>query len=43
MLADGIRKNGIFARAVIYPEFGHAIPYAIREREVEPFFEANLK
>lgn len=43
MLAEGIRKNGVFARAVIYPEFGHAIPYAIREREVEPFFQTYLK
>jgi len=43
MLAEDIRKNGVFARAVIYPEFGHAIPYAIREREVEAFFEEYLK
>ncbi len=43
MLAEGIRKNGVFARAVIYPELGHAIPYAMREHEVEPFFEAHLK
>jgi dipeptidyl aminopeptidase/acylaminoacyl peptidase len=42
-LAEGIRRNGVFARAVIYPEFGHAIPYATREREVEPFFRAWLK
>ena len=43
MLAEGIRKNGVFARAIIYPELGHAIPYAMREREVEPFFERYLK
>jgi len=43
MLAEGIRRNGVFARAVIYPELGHAIPYAMREREVEPFFQAHLK
>jgi dipeptidyl aminopeptidase/acylaminoacyl peptidase len=42
-LAEGIRKNGAFARAVIYPELGHAIPYEMREREVEPFFQAQLK
>jgi dipeptidyl aminopeptidase/acylaminoacyl peptidase len=43
MLAEGIRKNGVFARAVIYPELGHAIPYALREREIEPFFRAHLE
>ena len=43
MLAEGIRRNGVFARAVIYPELGHAIPYAMREREVEPFFQAHLR
>ena len=43
MLAEGIRRNGVFARAVIYPEFGHAIPYEVREREIEPFFQAHLK
>ena len=42
-LAEGIRKNGVFARAVIYPDLGHAIPYGMREREVEPFFDAHLK
>jgi len=43
MLAEGIRRNGVFARAVIYPQFGHAIPYEMREREVEPFFQTYLK
>ena len=42
-LVEGIRKNGVFARAVIYPELGHAIPYEMREREIEPFFQAYLK
>ena len=43
MLAEGIERNGVFARAVIYPNLGHAIPYEMREREIEPFFEAHLK
>ena len=43
MLAEGIRKNGVVTRAVIYPEFGHAISYEMREREVEPFFQTHLK
>src|SRR5205085_1001017 len=43
MLAEGIERNGVFARAVIYPNLGHAIPYEMREREIEPFFQAHLK
>ncbi|PYP62771.1 MAG: hypothetical protein DMD26_15590, partial [Gemmatimonadetes bacterium] len=42
-LAAGILRNGIYARAVIYSEFGHAIPYATREREIEPFLRTWLK
>jgi dipeptidyl aminopeptidase/acylaminoacyl peptidase len=42
-LAALLQRNGVAARAVIYPEFGHAIPYETREREIRPFLEAYLK
>jgi dipeptidyl aminopeptidase/acylaminoacyl peptidase len=42
-LAALLQRNGIDARAVIYPEFGHAIPYATRERDIRPFLEAYLR
>ncbi len=41
-LATAIRRNGVFARAIIYPEFGHAIPYDRRERDVRPFLDHYL-
>jgi dipeptidyl aminopeptidase/acylaminoacyl peptidase len=42
-VADGIRHNGVFARAVIYPSLGHAIPYELREHEIRPFFREYLR
>lgn len=42
-LAAGIQRNGVFARVVIYPKFGHAIPYATRELEIAPFLRTWLK
>lgn len=42
-LADGIRANGIEARAIAYPSTGHAIPYALRERDIRPFLDKYLR
>jgi dipeptidyl aminopeptidase/acylaminoacyl peptidase len=41
-LARAIQANGVFARAIIYPEYGHAIPYGRRERDVRPFLDQYL-
>lgn len=42
-LAALLQRNGVDARAVIYPEFGHAILYETREREIRPFLESRLR
>jgi dipeptidyl aminopeptidase/acylaminoacyl peptidase len=42
-LAQAIQASGVFARALIYPEYGHAIPYDVREREVRPFLDQYLR
>jgi dipeptidyl aminopeptidase/acylaminoacyl peptidase len=42
-LARAIRANGVFARALIYPEYGHAIPFDVREQEVRPFLDQYLR
>jgi dipeptidyl aminopeptidase/acylaminoacyl peptidase len=42
-LAHAIQMNGVFARALIYPEYGHAIPYDVREKEVRPFLDQYLR
>ena len=42
-LARAIQANGVFARALIYPDYGHAIPYDVREREVRPFLDQYLR
>jgi dipeptidyl aminopeptidase/acylaminoacyl peptidase len=42
-LARAIQANGVFSRALIYPEYGHAIPYDVREREVRPFLDQYLR
>jgi len=42
-LAQAIQANGVFARALIYPDYGHAIPYDVREREVRPFLDQYLR
>jgi pimeloyl-ACP methyl ester carboxylesterase len=42
-LAAAIQRNGLYARALIYPQFGHAIPYATRELEIAPFLRERLK
>ena len=42
-LARAIQANGVFARALIYPDYAHAIPYDVREREVRPFLDQYLR
>jgi dipeptidyl aminopeptidase/acylaminoacyl peptidase len=42
-LARAIQANGVFATALIYPDYGHAIPYDVREREVRPFLDEYLR
>jgi dipeptidyl aminopeptidase/acylaminoacyl peptidase len=42
-LARAIQANGVFAKALIYPDYGHAIPYDVREREVRPFLDQYLR
>jgi len=42
-LAERIRRNGAYARAFTYPEYGHAIPYDVRQKEIMPFFEKYLR
>ncbi|HEV3056834.1 MAG TPA: alpha/beta fold hydrolase [Vicinamibacterales bacterium] len=42
-LARAIQANGVFARALIYPEYGHAIPFDVREQEVRPFLDQYLR
>ncbi len=42
-IADSLLRDGVFARAVIYPRLGHAIPYELREREIRPFFREYLQ
>lgn len=41
-LAERMRANGVEARSIVYPSVGHAIPYAEREREIEPFLAKLL-
>jgi dipeptidyl aminopeptidase/acylaminoacyl peptidase len=43
VLAELILRNGVYARSMTYPEFGHAIPLATRELVIRPFFQAYLK
>lgn len=40
-LADAINQNGGQARVIIYPEFGHNIPVAARNKDIAPFL-ANV-
>ena len=42
-LAQAIQANGVFARALIYPDYGHAIPYDEREQAVRPFLDQYLR
>jgi dipeptidyl aminopeptidase/acylaminoacyl peptidase len=41
-LAELISKNGVFAKAVIYPKYGHSIPMAERKKVTESFFKDYL-
>ena len=42
-LAERLRRNGVDARAIVYPAAGHAIPYPLRERDIQPFLEKYLR
>lgn len=41
-LAERIREHGTPAKAVIYPEFGHAIPPEVRAKEIDAFLEEHV-
>ena len=42
-LAERIKRHGGTARAVVYPDYGHQIPVAVRDRDVDPFIESVLR
>jgi dipeptidyl aminopeptidase/acylaminoacyl peptidase len=42
-MADAINAHGGNARARIYPEHGHQIPFAVRKQEVDEFIDRILK
>jgi len=41
-LADRITRGGGKARAIIYPDVGHKIPVALRNRDIDPFIDEAL-
>jgi dipeptidyl aminopeptidase/acylaminoacyl peptidase len=41
-LAEEINAHGGRARAIIYPDFGHQIPAAVRDPEIDPFVDSVL-
>jgi dipeptidyl aminopeptidase/acylaminoacyl peptidase len=41
-LSEMIEKNGTFSKVIIYPEYGHQIPYAVRNQEINPFLDKYL-
>jgi dipeptidyl aminopeptidase/acylaminoacyl peptidase len=41
-LATEISSRGGHARAIIYPNYGHQIPFAIRDKEIDPFIDTIL-
>ena len=42
-LARKIEEGGGSARAIIYPDFGHAIPVEARSKEIVPFLAERLR
>lgn len=41
-LADEIKSHGGSARAIIYPSYGHQIPVAARDKDIDPFIDSVL-
>ena len=41
-LAQEINKHGGHAQAIIYPQYGHQIPVAVRNKDVDPFIQSVL-
>lgn len=41
-LANQIRSRGGEARAIVYPNYGHHIPVAVRDAVIDPFIEGIL-
>ena len=41
-LAEEITAGGGKARAIIYPAYGHQIPVAVRDKEIDPFVDSVL-
>jgi dipeptidyl aminopeptidase/acylaminoacyl peptidase len=42
-LARQIEERGGAAQVIIYPQYGHQIPVAVRDAEIEPFIESVLR
>lgn len=42
LLADKLRRKGVDARAIVYPEEAHHIPVKVREQEIDPFLSRVL-
>lgn len=42
-LAEAINAHGGYARAIVYPEYGHQIPVEVRSKDVDPFIDQVLK
>lgn len=41
-LAQEINRHGGHARAIIYPQYGHQIPLAVRDKDVDSFIDSVL-
>lgn len=41
-LAEAFRAQGLTAKAVIYPDYGHEIPSAVRQAEIDAFIARQL-
>jgi pimeloyl-ACP methyl ester carboxylesterase len=42
VLANRLVSQGVAARAIIYPGYGHQIPVEVRDKEIDPFIAASL-
>jgi dipeptidyl aminopeptidase/acylaminoacyl peptidase len=41
-LAAEISSHGAHARVVIYPNYGHQIPFGVRDKEIDLFIDTLL-
>ncbi len=42
LLADKLKRKGVDARAVVYPDSTHHIPVSARDKEIDPFLSKHL-